>query len=139
MESIDWLSGNDVARWSIAQNKDLTKIDQHLTQLMANIEPLQNELQAERKQHKIVTERMSEAERKTKLERETQKIQQRQYEKRLKDVERDKQLEVDEQKLEYGRLLEVKDELEGQIEQMHEEQAKQQHLLKQLGIYDTIV
>ena len=136
IEGVKWLTGNDVSRWCIVQNKDLTKINQHLTQLMSNIEPLQNELQAEKKQRQLADDRMNEAERKAKVERETQRIQQKQYEKRIKELERSNQTEMERQKTEYNTLSESREKISADYEQLKIELSQNKQKIRDLGEFD---
>lgn len=84
---LDWFTANDVARWTSEQNKDMSRINKHLEQLYATIDPLKEKIQ----HYEITMAKMEEKcvnfNKELKLERDTQSAQQKQFETKVKDIE----------------------------------------------------
>lgn len=59
IEGLDWLSANDVSRWSAEQAKDLTRIQKHLRGLYEIIDPLKNQLTEAETKMKVAEENVT--------------------------------------------------------------------------------
>ena len=133
VENIDWLCASDLAHWSREQNKDLTKINKHLEDLMNSLNPLKEDLTNTKKTCKTLQGKLSEREKEVKLERESQNAQRRQFDAKMKEVEKKSSDTVDSIKRQNDVLEKSKNQLEVQLHTLKTELEKQEECLKELG------
>lgn len=84
---VKWLSANDVIRWAGEQNKDLSRLSNHMDSLMASINPLKNELEQFEKKYKHLEKRVSNFDSDMRKEKEVQYALQKQFDIKIKDLE----------------------------------------------------
>ena len=126
---LDWLSGNDVSRWSAEQNKDL----QRISKLTATIQPMKRELSDCSEKCDKLEKRVTNFDRDLKRERDERSALHNQYEMKIKEIESQhtKTLELERQQRDLLALN--KQELEKLLEKHKSELKEQQNLLQELG------
>ena len=128
---LDWLSGNDVSRWSAEQNKDL----QRISKLTATIQPMKQELKECSEKCEKLEKRVGNFDRDMKREKDERSALHNQYEMKIKELENQhtKRLELEHQQRD---LLAVnKQELEKMLQKHKSELQEQQNLLQDLGMF----
>ena len=128
---LDWLSGNDVARWSAEQNKDL----QRISKLTATIQPMKRELTECSDKCDKLEKRVRNFDRDMKQEKDERSALHDKYENKIKELEiqHSKTLELEHQQKELLALN--KQELERLLEKHKSELKEQKDLLQELGRY----
>jgi len=126
---LDWLSGNDVARWAAEQNKDL----QRVSKLTATIQPLREELSECREKCEKLEKRVQNFDRDQRRERDDRAALHREYEKKIKEMElqHGKSLELEQQQ--NATLETARQELENSLETQRAELADRHANIKHLG------
>ena len=126
---LDWLSGNDVSRWSVEQNKDL----QRISKLTATIQPMKHELKEYSERCEKLEKRVGNFDRDMKREKDERSGLHYQYEMKIKEIESQhtKTLELERQQRDLLALN--KQELEKLLQRHKSELQEQQNLLKDLG------
>lgn len=82
LSSLDWMTGNDVMRWSAEQNKDIERLNKHLSQFNA----LQTAMEAEKGKSNKLSQKNVDYDKEIKLEREAKNLQQKHYESKIKGI-----------------------------------------------------
>ena len=128
---LDWLSGNDVARWSAEQNKDL----QRISKLTATIQPMKRELTECSDKCDKLEKRVRNFDRDMKQEKDERSALHDKYENKIKELEiqHSKTLELEHQQKELLALN--KQKLERLLEKHKSELKEQKDLLQELGRY----
>lgn len=138
VEDYDWLTANDVAQWTAEQNKDVLRVNKHLEQLMATIEPLKADLAKQQKKNSELHDKLQSSNKEVRLEREGHSAQQKQYENKIKEIEKNNTEKIDTMKRKNNELTECKSELEKQLTEFKSKLQEQEELLQQVGRYTTI-
>ncbi|XP_071110838.1 coiled-coil domain-containing protein 157-like [Haliotis cracherodii] len=132
MVDVEWLSSNDVKRWTAEQNKDIARISKHVEQLAATIGPLQEDVAGYLKEKRKMTEKVSKAEKDLKVERETQSAVRHQFEVKVTELERQHAEMLNHVTQEKEELKQSRSALEAMLAQLKEELREQQQQLQQL-------
>lgn len=130
---MEWLSSIDVARWVSEQSKDISRMNKHLDNLMATINPLKQELENSEKKTRKLEIRVANFDKDMAREREVQEALQKQFEikiKNLEDSHRETVYLINKQKDE---IFSNKLTLEDQLEQHKTDLQRQKKLLEELG------
>ncbi|KAK6192725.1 hypothetical protein SNE40_004149 [Patella caerulea] len=128
----DWLSANDIMRWTHEQNKDLSRINKYMDQIVTEVKPLKAEVTAFEKETKQMEHKVRKIENELKLEKDTQIAIKRQYEIKLQEKEStftEKMASVNRQKDEITR---ARKDLERELEKSRVELRQQQSELETL-------
>ncbi len=133
VEDLEWMSSNDVARWTVEQNKDLARINKHLEFLTGTIGPLKEELATQQKKSHTLENKVSQCQKQVKIEKETASTQQKQFCNKLKELDEKKKEELGEKDRQNKEVVEGKNELTMQLETLKTELSKQQDFMSTLG------
>ncbi|WAR02562.1 CC157-like protein, partial [Mya arenaria] len=127
---LDWLSGNDVARWAAEQNKDL----QRISKLTATIQPLKEELNECREKSDKLEKRVQNFDRDLKRERDDRTALHREYEKKIKemDLNHTKILELEKQERDALEAKSTKSTLEHELTSTKVESAEVERLQREM-------
>lgn len=136
VEKLDWLCGTDVARWATEQNKDLARINKHISDLQSARDCLQKDLEKERTTNQQLMRRLSDCAKEILLERETQSVQQQQYEAKIRTVEKKSQDEVCQVQRENTTLEKTIKQLQRQVEAIKKQIDDQENIIQELGNVD---
>ncbi|XP_046578937.1 coiled-coil domain-containing protein 157-like [Haliotis rubra] len=129
---VDWLSSNDVKRWTAEQNKDIARISKHVDQLAATIGPLQEDVAGYVKEKRKMNEKVVKAEKDLKTERETQSAVRRQFEVKVTELEKQHAEMLSHVTQEKEELKQSRSALEAMLAWLKEELQEQQQQLQQL-------
>ncbi|XP_013408045.1 coiled-coil domain-containing protein 157 isoform X2 [Lingula anatina] len=132
ISGLDWMTANDVTRWSSEQNKDLVKINKHLSHLESTIEPLKSDLAVSQESCKKLQAKVDDFDKEMSLERQTQTAQRKQYEQKIKDIEQQNNEAVCEVQRQNDKLRSDKKELETNVVKAREELASTQKRIEDL-------
>jgi len=138
MADVEWLTANDIARWSAEQNKDLARATKHLEQLHATIDPLKGELAKERKKTNDLEAKLSALAVDCKREKQMQTAQQKQFATKMKEVEQEMTERASVTQRQKEALERGKEELHRQVEDMKTELRRQTEMLTELGEYHIV-
>ena len=133
MDGIHWLTGNDVARWAAEQNKDMGRINKHLSGYVGKVENLNGEVTDLGKKNKDLQHKMVEVDKDMKLERETSSTERKQYENKIQEIQKVNVDEIDMMRMKNAGLIQSQREAEEQIEIMKERLEEQTILMCDLG------
>ena len=133
VKDLDWMTHNDITRWTTEQNKDLVKLNKHLKHLKSTIDPLTENLAKEQEKTQKLQEKVSTLGKQLALERETQSIQLSQFDGKVDQARAEKQREIDIIKKEKNQLTVVKSELESQLQTLRKDLNKAQTKVKEYG------
>ncbi|XP_052801343.1 LOW QUALITY PROTEIN: coiled-coil domain-containing protein 157-like [Mya arenaria] len=125
---LDWLSGNDVARWAAEQNKDL----QRISKLTATIQPLKEELNECREKSDKLEKRVQNFDRDLKRERDDRTALHREYEKKIKEMDLNHTKILELEKQERDALEASKHEVERMLERQKTDLLEKQSLLREM-------
>ncbi|KAK2191714.1 hypothetical protein NP493_47g04026 [Ridgeia piscesae] len=134
MADVEWLTANDIARWSAEQNKDLARATKHLEQLHATIDPLKGDLAKERKKTNDLEAKLSALAVDVKREKEMQTAQQKQFATKMKEVEQELTERASVTQRQKEALERGKEELHRQVEEMKTELRRQTEMLTELEV-----
>ncbi|CAH1802625.1 unnamed protein product [Owenia fusiformis] len=112
----DWLTANDVTRWTKEQNKDLNRINKHLDHLLSTIEPLKKDLSKNIESRKKLEQKVANFDHELELEKESQSAQMKQHKTRLVQIEKDNTEALNLLNREKTEIWREKSELEGQLD-----------------------
>lgn len=135
---VKWLSPNDVIRWSTEQAKDLGRINHHMENLMATINPLKEELENCQQKCKKLERRVANFDTEMRKERDIQTTLQKQFDVKLTEMEAEHKQTVS---LVRGEMEDVKcnkESIEKQLRKYKSDLETQQRLLTELGLYTTV-
>lgn len=126
---LDWLSGNDVARWAAEQHKDL----QRISKLTATIKPLKEEINEYREKSEKLEKRVKSFDRDLKREKDDRTALNKQYEIKVTEIEAQHRQTLELEKQQRYLLEMNKQELERLLEKHKSELEEKQFLLKEMG------
>ncbi|XP_074641534.1 coiled-coil domain-containing protein 157-like [Tubulanus polymorphus] len=132
IESVDWMSANDIGRWVGEQNKDMTRINKHFEQIMNTVEPLKADLFRAGNRIESLEADVADSGNKIKEEKEMHLIQMKQYEMKVSTTEKKSQEAVNQVKRKNEELNSSKKVLEKQVVELKGELDKQITALKHL-------
>jgi hypothetical protein len=122
-----WLSGPDLEKWLIEQDKDLNKLSKQIDYLSKNNELLKAKLTDNEALVQKMQETEKEIKRLLKQEQDSQSITMKQYEKKLLDQKNDMQTMIDSLKIENQKLTDLKisiDQKYDNLKNLHENNEK---------------
>ena len=129
VQGLDWMTANDVIRWSAELGKDVDRLHKHLGDFDAVREQLQDMKAANNK----LNQKISDLNKEVRLEKETQNSQRKHFEGKMKEIKQRGEEDVNEVNRKNQELQRGKVQLEKQLGQMKGELHKQQDLLSELG------
>ncbi|ESO97771.1 hypothetical protein LOTGIDRAFT_72099, partial [Lottia gigantea] len=121
----DWLSANDITRWTHEQNKDLSRINKFVDQVVLEVNPLKSEVTAFEKETKKMEHKVRQIENELKLEKDTQAAIKRQYEIKLQERETTHNETIDSVNRQKEEVVASRKALEKELELKQEELRKQ--------------
>lgn len=133
MPELDWMSANDVTRWTAEQSKDIARVNKHMENLMNTINPLKTNLAKEQQNMSEVRQKMAEVNKEIRLEHETQEAQRKQFNTKVKQIQSDGEERVNLVKREKDEVSRHKDEVEKQLAMIKVQVEEQESLIHQLG------
>lgn len=134
VSEVKWLSSNDVIRWASEQAKDLGRINKHMENLMATINPLKEELENCEQKCKKLERRVANFDAEMRKERDIQTTLQRQFDVKLKDIEAEHSQTVSLVKKQMEEMTCNKESVEKQLKKYKVDLESQQRLLTELGL-----
>ncbi|XP_048760038.2 coiled-coil domain-containing protein 157-like [Ostrea edulis] len=132
VSEVKWLSSNDVIRWASEQAKDLGRINKHMENLMATINPLKEELENCEQKCKKLERRVANFDAEMRKERDIQTTLQRQFDVKLKDIEAEHSQTVSLVKKQMEEMTCNKESVEKQLKKYKVDLESQQRLLTEL-------
>jgi prefoldin subunit 5 len=136
---VKWLSANDVIRWAGEQNKDLSRMSNHMDNLMASINPLKNELEQFEKKYKHLEKRVSNFDSDMRKEKEVQYALQRQFDIKIKDLEQSHNETVAMVTRQKDEILQDRESLSTEVTKLKTHLEQQQKLLIDIGIILCVI
>ncbi|XP_030847511.1 coiled-coil domain-containing protein 157 isoform X2 [Strongylocentrotus purpuratus] len=128
----DVLSAMDVSRWTMEQNKDLDRIKDHLSNLMAQIHPLEAELAASQEACERLTENVSRKDKDLKSANVSHGTEVKQFEAKVKEIERQHAESIMVVKRSYEEARGGKKKTEEELTKLKRELQRQYEALKEL-------
>lgn len=125
---LDWLSGNDISRWSVEQQKDL----QRISKLTATIKPLKDELAKCQETIEKLEKRVLNFDRDMKHEKDDRAALNKQYELKLKQIEEQHTQTLELEKQQRDLLEKNQQELQRLLEKHKSELLQKQSLLQEM-------
>lgn len=129
---VKWLSPNDVIRWSTEQAKDLGRINKHMENLMATINPLKEDLENCEQKCKKLERRVANFDAEMRKEREIQTTLQKQFDVKLTEIEAEHKQTVSLVTRKMEEVVSNKETIENQLKKYRAELDSQQRLLTEL-------
>ncbi|XP_054749412.2 coiled-coil domain-containing protein 157-like [Lytechinus pictus] len=128
----DVMSAMDVSRWATEQNKDLERIKDHLSDLMAQIEPLETKLAASQEACERLTENVSQKDKDLRSAKVSHGTEIKQYEAKVKEIERQHAESIMVVKRSYEEARNGKKKTEEELTKLKRELQRQFEALKEL-------
>ena len=133
------LAAADVSRWAAEQNRDLSRINDHLDNLYAQIQPLQEKLSKSREKRKVLEERVQELEKFIEDEKmEAGKISEN-FSGKLSEITKEKVALEEKSIVEIKELNKIRMFLETRVEKTEEKLQKSTTENSKLGKCGTVV
>ncbi|XP_061198305.1 coiled-coil domain-containing protein 157-like [Saccostrea echinata] len=132
VSEVKWLSPNDVIRWATEQAKDLGRINKHMENLMATINPLKEELENCEQKCKKLERRVANFDAEMRKEREIQTTLQKQFDVKLTDIETEHKHTVSLVTKQMEEVKSNKESIEKQLTKYKADLESQQRLLTEL-------
>ena len=133
------LAAADVSRWAAEQNRDLSRINDHLDNLYAQIQPLQEKLSKSREKRKVLEERVRELEKFIEDEKmEAEKISEN-FSGKLSEITKEKVALEEKSIVEIKELNKIRMFLETRVEKTEEKLQKSTTENSKLGKCGTVV
>ncbi|XP_051887757.1 coiled-coil domain-containing protein 157-like [Pristis pectinata] len=137
------MTATDVAYWASEQNKDLARINKHLTELMNSINPLKAELQATEEQQNKMKKKVDNFNKELEKEKEKQLLKIKEFNNQIEEIERNNfetvaKLEKDKETLRKGsatlekKLSALEEKIQGQHKLIRELEDSKQRLLEEM-------
>ncbi|CAF0817787.1 unnamed protein product [Brachionus calyciflorus] len=113
-----WLSGQDLEKWLVEQDKDLTKISKQIEFLSKNNELLKNKINENEETIKKMSQSEKDLKKELRDEKDTREITVKQYEKKLNDLKMETQKKITNLESEIKNLNQIKINLEEKNENL---------------------
>ncbi|XP_072103612.1 coiled-coil domain-containing protein 157-like isoform X1 [Mobula birostris] len=137
------MTATDVAYWASEQNKDLARINKHLTELMNSINPLKAELQATEEQQNKMKKKVDNFNKELEKEKEQQLLKIKEFNNQIEEIKKNNsetvaKLEKDKETLRKGnatleeKLSVLKEEIQAQHVLIRELEDAKQSLLEEM-------